>query len=102
MELESNPKAALVFFWSELEQSVRIEGKKLTYTINCTGIAEKIPEKESEEYFHSRPRASQIGAWASPNQSSKVEDREEIDKRYKVRSYDFDQPFRNVKKNSKM
>ncbi|MBA4197214.1 MAG: pyridoxamine 5'-phosphate oxidase [Chitinophaga sp.] len=53
--LAVNPNAAMLFFWKELERQVRIEG-----------TAEKISEKESEEYFHSRPIGSQIGAWASP------------------------------------
>lgn len=53
-ELAENPKAALVFFWKELERQVRIEG-----------TAEKVSEAESEAYFSSRPVASKIGAWAS-------------------------------------
>jgi len=70
-ELTDNPKACLVFFWESIERSVRIEG-----------IAEKVSEAESEEYFHSRPKKSQLGAWASPNQSGVVRCREEIDDRY--------------------
>ena len=62
-ELLDNPKAALVFFWAELERQVRIEG---TVT--------KVSDQISEEYFHSRPVASQIGALASP-QSTVIPDR---------------------------
>jgi pyridoxamine 5'-phosphate oxidase len=53
-ELTANPRAALVFYWPELERQVRIQG-----------IAGKIPAEESETYFHSRPRGSQLGALAS-------------------------------------
>ncbi|MCW3113609.1 MAG: pyridoxamine 5-phosphate oxidase [Segetibacter sp.] len=63
-ELAQNPKAALVFFWKELERQVRIEG-----------TVEKVSEAESEAYFVSRPVASKIGAWASP-QSTTIESRE--------------------------
>ena len=62
-ELEKNPACALTFFWPELERQVRIEG-----------TAERVDSKESELYFQSRPRASQIGAWASP-QSAVIENR---------------------------
>ncbi|WP_432711652.1 pyridoxamine 5'-phosphate oxidase [Pedobacter sp.] len=62
-ELEENPQAALVFFWAELERQVRIEG---TVT--------KIDPEVSDQYFHSRPLGSQIGAIASP-QSSIIENR---------------------------
>ncbi|NCY22997.1 pyridoxamine 5'-phosphate oxidase, partial [bacterium] len=55
MELSENPWAALQFHWVELERVVRIEGK-----------VEKISERESDEYFKSRPFDHQIGAWASP------------------------------------
>ena len=55
---------ALTFLWVELERSVRIEG-----------TAEKIPIRESDEYFNSRPRNSRIGAWTS-NQSERIESRE--------------------------
>ena len=53
-QLIANPYAALVFFWDKLERQVRIEGE-----------VEKLATKESEAYFHSRPKASQLGAWAS-------------------------------------
>lgn len=66
-ELAQNPKAALVFWWEPLERSVRIEG-----------TVEWLPEDESTEYFHSRPRGSQLGAWASP-QSQPVASRDVIE-----------------------
>ncbi|MGB5631237.1 MAG: pyridoxamine 5'-phosphate oxidase, partial [Waterburya sp.] len=53
-QLTINPYAALVFLWKELERQVRIEGK-----------VEQLSPAESAEYFHSRPKASQLGAWAS-------------------------------------
>jgi pyridoxamine 5'-phosphate oxidase len=67
-ELAENPKATLVFFWKELERQVRIEG-----------LVEKVSEKESDEYFNSRPEGSRIGAWASP-QSTVINAREVIEK----------------------
>lgn len=63
-ELAGNPFAALQFHWVELERVVRIEGR-----------VEKISEDESDQYFHSRPLASRIGAWASP-QSEVIASRE--------------------------
>ena len=54
-ELAGNPFAALQFHWVELERVVRIEG-----------VVEKVSEAESDEYFHSRPLDSRLGAWASP------------------------------------
>lgn len=71
-QLAENPKACLVFFWKELERQVRI-----------TGLIEKVSAKESDEYFHSRPVGSQIGAVASP-QSQVVESREWLDEHYKA------------------
>lgn len=54
-ELAGNPFAALQFHWVELERVVRIEG-----------TVDKVSEEESDQYFHSRPLDSRIGAWASP------------------------------------
>lgn len=62
-DLARNPFAALTFFWPELERQIRIEGK-----------VEKLSALTSENYFSSRPRESQIGAWASP-QSQVIENR---------------------------
>jgi pyridoxamine 5'-phosphate oxidase len=70
-ELDQNPACALTFFWPELERQVRIEG-----------IAERLDVKASEEYFQSRPRSSQIGAWASP-QSLVIKDRQILEDRVK-------------------
>jgi pyridoxamine 5'-phosphate oxidase len=70
-EMEKNPAVALTFFWSELERQVRIEG-----------IASRVDAKKSEEYFQSRPRGSQIGAWSSP-QSAIIRDRLILEDRVK-------------------
>lgn len=53
-ELSHNPHAALVFYWPTLDRQVRMEGR-----------VERAPERESDEYFASRDRESQLGAWAS-------------------------------------
>ena len=53
--LEDNAKAALVFFWKELERQIRIEGN-----------VSKLNSEDSDAYFNSRPVGSRIGAWASP------------------------------------
>lgn len=66
-EMAENPAAALLFCWLELERQVRIEG-----TIS------KIPTEESLAYFVSRPKGSQIGAWASP-QSTRIPSREVLE-----------------------
>lgn len=70
-ELDANPACALTFFWPELERQVRIEGV-------CTRVA----ETTSVNYFKSRPRGSQLGAWASP-QSSLIKNRELLETRVK-------------------
>jgi pyridoxamine 5'-phosphate oxidase len=62
-ELADNPKAALLFWWGPLQRQVRLEGK-----------IEGVAEAEADAYFATRPRGSQIGAWAS-QQSSAVESR---------------------------
>src|SRR6478735_6613561 len=77
MHLEENPKACLVFFWKELERQVRI-----------TGLVKKAAEKESDDYFLSRPVGSQIGAWAS-DQSQVIESREWLEHRYVQLSGEF-------------
>lgn len=66
-QLAENPRACLVFFWKELERQVRI-----------TGLVEKLSEKESDEYFNSRPEGSRLGAWVSP-QSQVIENRQWLD-----------------------
>jgi pyridoxamine 5'-phosphate oxidase len=68
-ELDNNPYAALVFFWPQLEKQVRIEGKVV-----------RTSAAESREYFETRPRESQIGAWASP-QSEVITGRDVLEKR---------------------
>ena len=62
-ELDSNPHAALVFHWHDLERQVRIEGP-----------VERISAEESDAYFQSRPAGSRLGAWAS-RQSDVIPDR---------------------------
>jgi pyridoxamine 5'-phosphate oxidase len=69
-ELQAHPRACLLFFWVELERQVRI-----------TGAVTKVSRAESADYFHSRPFASQIGAWASA-QSTTVADRAVLESRY--------------------
>lgn len=68
-ELEQHPACCLTFFWPELERQVRIEG-----------VTERLDEATSEKYFHSRPRGSQIGAWASP-QSAVIKNRSILEER---------------------
>jgi pyridoxamine 5'-phosphate oxidase len=76
-ELQANPHAALCFHWQPLEAQVRIEG-----------AIQRVEDEEADEYFASRPRVSQIGAWASlqsrPLDSfAELESRvEEIDQRF--------------------
>ena len=68
-ELAANPNASLVFFWPQLERQVRVEG-----------VVSKTSAAESREYFATRPRGSQIGAWASP-QSDVIPGREVLEQR---------------------
>ena len=69
-ELAKNDRASLLFYWGTLERQVRIEGR----------IA-RASERESDEYFRTRPRGSQLSAWASP-QSDVVADRAALESRY--------------------
>jgi len=70
-ELEKNQACALNFFWPDLERQIRIEG-----------VAQRLDAATSENYFQSRPRASQVSAWASP-QSSLIRDRTILEERVK-------------------
>lgn len=76
-DLHQNPHACLVFFWKELERQIRISGQ-----------VEKVTEAESDQYFHSRPEGSRIGAWASP-QSSVISSREIIEEKVAVLQQTF-------------
>jgi pyridoxamine-phosphate oxidase len=78
-ELAENPNACLVFYWDPLHKTVRIEGE-----------VEKVSEEESTKYFHTRPRISQLGAWASPKQSSEIGSREELDKLFDEMTLKFE------------
>ena len=69
-ELEENARACLLFYWSAVWRQVRIEG-----------AVERVSPEESDQYFHSRPLGSKIGAWAS-EQSATIENREQLEKRF--------------------
>ena len=68
-QLDANPYAALVFYWSQLDRQVRVEGS----------VTKTSPE-ESRDYFRTRPRESQIGAWAS-EQSQAISSRDILEQR---------------------
>jgi pyridoxamine 5'-phosphate oxidase len=69
-ELARNPRATLLFHWGEIERQVRIDGR-----------VEKLTARESDEYFATRPRGSQLAAWASP-QSAVVARRDPLERRF--------------------
>lgn len=69
-ELGKNARASLLFYWGTLERQVRIEGR-----------VAKVSRRESDDYFRTRPRGSQLSAWASP-QSEVLADRAAIELRY--------------------
>jgi pyridoxamine 5'-phosphate oxidase len=69
-ELDENPRAALVFYWQRLGRQVRIEG-----------VVERVGEDESAAYFATRPRGSQLAAWAS-EQSAPLPSRDDLERRY--------------------
>ena len=70
-QLDANPHAALVFYWPKLDRQVRVEGSVV-----------RTSAEESREYFRTRPRESQIGAWAS-EQSEVISGREVLEQRTK-------------------
>jgi len=78
-ELDENPYAALVCYWVQLDRQVRVEGS-----------VERVTTQESDEYFRTRPRESQLGAIASP-QSEVIESREFLERRFR----DFDAMYRD-------
>jgi pyridoxamine 5'-phosphate oxidase len=72
-----NNKVNALFFWPELERQISI-----------AGLVEKIPAEMSDDYFHSRPRSSKLGAWAS-HQSEKLTSRDELEERIQALSEQF-------------
>ena len=70
-QISDNPRVSLCFFWAALHRQVRVEG-----------AAVKTTEEESDAYFATRPRGSQLGAWAS-SQSSVLFGREDLDQRFR-------------------
>ncbi|CAH0389681.1 unnamed protein product [Bemisia tabaci] len=86
-DLEENPKASLTFFWESLRRQIRIEG-----------VVEKLSEKESEDYFHSRPRPNQISALCShqssiiPNREFLIEKETILNEKYKDESIPIPKP----------
>jgi pyridoxamine 5'-phosphate oxidase len=77
-ELEANPACALLFYWGELERQVRVEGR-----------ASRLPGRESDAYFASRPRGSRLGAWAS-EQSWPVRDRSVLEERIRALEAEYE------------
>ena len=77
-ELSANPHAALCVHWVALDEQIRIEG-----------AVERLPAAESDAYFSSRPRGSQLGAWAS-DQSSVLPSRETLEERYRETERRYD------------
>jgi pyridoxamine 5'-phosphate oxidase len=69
-QLDARPRAALAFHWASIREQVRIEG-----------VVERVADAESDAYFATRPRGSQLSAWAS-RQSQAIESREVLDRAY--------------------
>ena len=79
-EMMSNQNASMCFWWYELERQLRIRGS-----------VELLSNEEIDSYFKTRPRGSQLGAWAS-DQSQVIENREVLDKKYEF----YDQKFEDI------
>lgn len=77
IDIATNSKVSMLFFWANSSRQVRIEG-----------ICSKVDSSISDAYFASRPRGSQIGAWAS-NQSDTLLDRSELENRVKKYEIEF-------------
>jgi pyridoxamine 5'-phosphate oxidase len=77
-ELDANPHAALCFYWPTLDEQIRVEGQ-----------VERLPADESDAYFETRPRGSQLGAWASA-QSQVLKSRETLEEEYRKTELRFD------------
>lgn len=71
LDLGQNPQAEILFYWSSLERQVRI-----------SGVVEKISQQESTDYYHKRPRDSQIAAHISAPQSGVIDNREALQQRF--------------------
>lgn len=69
-QIKDNPQVSLLFWWEKLQRTVRI-----------VGPVSRVPREDSQQYFASRPRASQLGAWAS-QQSQVLPDRQSLEARY--------------------
>jgi len=76
-ELDANPRATLLFPWIALERQVIVEG-----------AVQRVSREESAAYFHSRPRASQLAAWASP-QSTVIAGRAVLEESYRITERKF-------------
>jgi pyridoxamine 5'-phosphate oxidase len=85
-ELDANPFAALVFYWEPLERQVRVEGK-----------VSRISAADSDKYFQSRPRESQLGAMASP-QSEVIASRTMLEENYQALEEEYRDESRPIQR----
>lgn len=76
-ELDANPRAALLFHWTTLHRQIRVEG-----------TVERVSQAQSEAYHSTRPRGSQIAAWAS-QQSAELDGRAELEARFREKEEEF-------------
>lgn len=76
--IQAHPRAALVFYWEKLRRQVRVQG-----------AVEGVSSEESDAYFHTRPRGSRIGAWAS-DQSARLENRAALEATFHAQEARFE------------